>query len=195
MYCMSTSKSTSMSSVILMSFFQVACQYENMRIYVTDDYNDNNNDEVDVDNNSQVNLHSPLTVHVRPANMGSSWVVCKLLKRPNTQLDKRGWMGQGSNANTTCNSKMLWTNQQFDQHSKAECHMSERPTIHSNYGQVVLSSTLDFSLVFTLDGLPELGSSFKEIFLVALFEKNPKLIIFHSILHPDSRGLLENLFR
>ena len=43
-----------------------------MRIYVTDDYNDNNNDEVDVDNNSQVNLHSPLTVHVRPANMGSS---------------------------------------------------------------------------------------------------------------------------
>ena len=35
-----------------------------MRIYVTDDYNDNNNDEVDVDNNSQVNLHSPLTVHV-----------------------------------------------------------------------------------------------------------------------------------
>ena len=39
-----------------MSFFQVACQYENMRIYVTDDYNDNNNDDVDVDNNSQVNL-------------------------------------------------------------------------------------------------------------------------------------------
>ena len=55
---------------ILMSFFQVACQYENMRIYVTDDDNDNNNDDVDVDvdgnvdNNSQVNLHSPLTVHV-----------------------------------------------------------------------------------------------------------------------------------
>ena len=61
----------------------------------------------------------------------------------------------------------------FDQHSKAECHMSERPTIHSNYRQVVLSSTLDFSLVFTLDGLPELGSSFKEIFL----EKNQ---ILHS---------------
>ena len=188
MYCMSTSKSTSMSTVILMSFFQVACQYENMRIYVTDDYNDNNNDEVDVDNNSQVNLHSPLTVHVRPANMGSSWVVCKLLKRPNTQLDKRGWMGQGSNANTTCNSKMLWTNQQFDQHSKAECHMSERPTIHSNYRQVVLSSTLDFSLVFTLDGLPELGSSFKEIFLVALFEKN-------QILHSEFTELIENIFR
>ena len=59
-----------MSTVILMSFFQVACQYENMRIYVTDDDNDNNNDDVDVDvdgdvdNNSQVNLHSPLTVHV-----------------------------------------------------------------------------------------------------------------------------------
>ena len=180
--------STAMSTVILMSFFQVACQCENMRIYVTDDYNDNNNDEVDVDNNSQVNLHSPLTVHVRPANMGSSWVVCKLLKRPNTQLDKRGWMGQGSNANTTCNSKMLWTNQQFDQHSKAECHMSERPTIHSNYGQVVLSSTLDFSLVFTLDGLPELGSSFKEIFLVALFEKN-------QILHSEFTELIENIFR
>ena len=42
-----------------------------MRINVTDDDNDNNNDDVDVDvdgdvdNNSQVNLHSPLTVHVR----------------------------------------------------------------------------------------------------------------------------------
>ena len=70
-----------------------------------------------------------------------------------------------------------------------------RTTIRSNYRQVVLGSTLDFLLVYTQDGLPELGSSFKEIFLVALFEKNPKLIIFHSILHPDSRGLLENLFR
>ena len=44
-----------------------------MRIYVTDDDNDNNNDDVDVnvdgdvDNNSQVNSHSPLTVHVRGA--------------------------------------------------------------------------------------------------------------------------------
>ena len=69
---MSTSKSTSMSTVILMSFFQVACQYENMRIYVTDDYNDNNNDDVDVDNNSQVNSHSPLTVHVRRRDAGTA---------------------------------------------------------------------------------------------------------------------------
>ena len=69
------------------------------------------------------------------------------------------------------------------------------PTIHPNYRQAVFSITLNFPLEFTQDGLPELGSSFKEIFLVALFEKNPKLIIFHFILHPDSRGLLENLFR
>ena len=48
-------------------------------------------------------------------------------------------------------------------------------TIHSNYRQVVLSSTLDFLLVFTLDGLPELGSSFKEIFLVAASEKKSKI--------------------
>ena len=34
------------------------------------------------------------------------------------------------------------------------------PTIHSNYRQVVLSSTVDFLLVFSLDGLPALGSSF-----------------------------------
>ena len=68
-------------------------------------------------------------------------------------------------------------------------------TIHPNYRQAVFSITLNFPLEFTQDGLPELGSSFKEIFLVALFEKNPKLIIFHSILHPHSRGLLENLFR
>ena len=46
-----------------------------MRIYVTDDDNDNNNDDVDVDvdgnvdNNSQVNLHSPLTVHVSKLRM------------------------------------------------------------------------------------------------------------------------------
>ena len=38
---------------------------------------------------------------------------------------------------------------------------------------MVLSSTLDFLLVLTLDGLPELGSSFKEIFLVAPFETRP----------------------
>jgi len=45
-------------------------------------------------------------------------------------------------------------------------------TIHSNYRQVALSSTLDILLVFTLDGLPELGSSFKEIFFEAPFEKS-----------------------
>ena len=57
------------------------------------------------------------------------------------------------------------------------------------------SITLNFSLVFTQDGLPELGSSFKEIFLVALFEKNPKLIIFPLILQSEFLGLLEDLFR
>ena len=54
-------------------------------------------------------------------------------------------------------------------------------TIHSNYRQVVLSSTLDFLLVFTLDRIPELGSSFKEIFLVALFKRNPKLMIWKKV--------------
>ena len=49
-----------------------------MRIYVTDDDNDNNNDDVDVnvdgdvDNNSQVNSHSPLTVHVRRRDAGTA---------------------------------------------------------------------------------------------------------------------------
>ena len=68
-------------------------------------------------------------------------------------------------------------------------------TIHSNYRQVVLSSTLDFLLVSTLDGLPELGSSFIEIFLEAPFEKSPKLIIFHPILHSEFTGLIENILR
>ena len=67
-------------------------------------------------------------------------------------------------------------------------------TIHSNYRQVVLSSTLDFLLVFTVDGLPELRSSFKEIFLVTPFEKNPKLIVFHQILHSEFTELIENIF-
>ena len=67
-----------------------------------------------------------------------------------------------------------------------ECKVTWLSTVRPNYRQVVFSITLNFSLVFTQDGLPELGFSFKEIFLVALFEKNPKLIIFHSILHPDS---------
>ena len=64
-------------------------------------------------------------------------------------------------------------------------------TIHSNYRQVVLRSTLDFLLVYTQNGLLELGSSFKEIFLVAPFEKNPKLTIFYPVLHTDFRGLLK----
>ena len=72
---------------------------------------------------------------------------------------------------------------------------SEAGTIRSNYRQVVLSSTLDFLLVYSLDGLPELVSSFKEIFHVAPFEKNPKLIIFHLPLHSKFIGLLESLFR
>ena len=64
-------------------------------------------------------------------------------------------------------------------------------TVRSNFRQVVFSITLNFSLVFTQDGLPELGSSFKEIFLVA----PQKLIIFHPILHQEFRRLLENLFK
>ena len=60
---------------------------------------------------------------------------------------------------------------------------------------MVLSSTLHFLLAFALDGLPELGSSFKEIFLVAPFEKSPKLIIFHYILHSEFTGVIENIFR
>ena len=44
---------------------------------------------------------------------------------------------------------------------------------------MVFYSTLDFWLVFTLDRLSELGSSFKEIFLLAPFERSPKLMIFH----------------
>ena len=59
---------------------------------------------------------------------------------------------------------------------------------------MVLSSTLNFLLVYTLDGIPELRSDFKDIFLVAPFEKNPKLIIFHLIMHSKFIGLLESLF-
>ena len=68
-------------------------------------------------------------------------------------------------------------------------------SIRSNYRQVVFSITLNFPLVFTQDGLPELGSSFIEIFLEAPFEKSPKLIIFHPILHSEFTGLVENIFR
>ena len=75
------------------------------------------------------------------------------------------------------------------------CEANKCHTIHPNYRQAVFSITLNFPLEFTQDGLPELGSSFKEIFLVAPFEKNPKLIVFHPILHLDFTGLLENLFR
>ena len=45
-------------------------------------------------------------------------------------------------------------------------------TIHPNYRQAVFSITLNFPLEFTQDGLPELGSSFKEIFLVAPFVRH-----------------------
>ena len=61
--------------------------------------------------------------------------------------------------------------------------------------QVVFSGTLDFPLVYTKNGPYELGSSFKEIFLVAPFEKNPNLIVFSLILKSEFLGLLEVLFR
>ena len=53
-------------------------------------------------------------------------------------------------------------------------------TIRPNYRQVVFIITRNFLLVYTQDGLPELGSSFKEIFLVALFEKKSKIDYFSS---------------
>ena len=68
-------------------------------------------------------------------------------------------------------------------------------TIRLNYRQVVFLSTRDFLLVYTQDGLPELGSSFKEIFLVALFKKNPKFIVFPLDLYSEFTGLLESLLR
>ena len=68
-------------------------------------------------------------------------------------------------------------------------------TIHPNYRQAVFSITLNFPLEFTQDGLPELGSSFKEIFLVALFKKNPKFIVFPLDLYSEFTGLLESLLR
>jgi len=58
--------------------------------------------------------------------------------------------------------------------------MASPYTIHPNYRQVVFSITLDFRLVYTQYGPPEQGSSFKKIFLVAPFEKNPKLIVIFS---------------
>ena len=70
---------------------------------------------------------------------------------------------------------------------------SFRGGLSFNYAAVC--STLDSLLVFTLDGLSELGSSLKEIFLVAPFEKSPKLIIFQQILHSEFTGLIENIFR
>ena len=54
---------------------------------------------------------------------------------------------------------------------------------------MVLSINLDYLLVYTLDGLPELRSGSEEIFLDSLFEKNPKLIIFHLNLHSKFTGL------
>ena len=74
-------------------------------------------------------------------------------------------------------------------------HILHSDTIRSNNRQVVFSITLDFLLVYTQYGPPEQESSFKEIFLVALFEKNPKLIVFSIILMSEFLGLIENLFR
>ena len=68
-------------------------------------------------------------------------------------------------------------------------------TIRSSYRQAVFSITLDFPLVYTQYGPPEQESSFKKIFLVAPFEKNPKLIVFSLILKSEFLGLLEDLFR
>ena len=58
-----------------------------------------------------------------------------------------------------------------------------------------VSITLNFPIVYTQDGLSEPGSSFKEIFLVAPFEKSPKLMIFLCILHSEFTQLIENIFR
>ena len=73
--------------------------------------------------------------------------------------------------------------------------LDQKGTIRSNYRQVVFSITLDFLLVYTQYGPPEQESSFKKIFLVAPFEKNPKLIVFSLILKSEFLGLLEDLFR
>ena len=59
---------------------------------------------------------------------------------------------------------------------------------------MVFSITLDFPLVYTECGPPELVSSFKEIFLVAPFEISPELIIFHHIFYSEFTGLIENIF-
>ena len=68
-------------------------------------------------------------------------------------------------------------------------------TICSNYRQMVFSITLYFLLVYIQYGPPEQESSFKKNFLVAPFEKNPKLIVFSLILKTEFLGLLEDLLR
>ena len=68
-------------------------------------------------------------------------------------------------------------------------------TIHSNYRQVVFSITLDFPLDYAQYGSPEQESSFKKIFFVAPFEKNPKLSVFSFILKSEFLGLVEDIFR
>ena len=60
---------------------------------------------------------------------------------------------------------------------------------------MVFGITLNFPLVYIQYGPPEQESSLKKIFLVAPFEKNQKLIIFHHILQSESLGLLEEPFR
>ena len=66
-------------------------------------------------------------------------------------------------------------------------------TIRLNKSQVVFHRTLDFMLVYTQEGLPELGSSFKEIFLGALFEKKGKKK-FPLLLQWEFKGLIKRLF-
>ena len=67
-------------------------------------------------------------------------------------------------------------------------------TIRPNYRQVVFSITLNFPLVFTQDGLPELGTSFKETFLVAPFKKKSKNDNFSSYIAPRFQRVVRKPF-
>ena len=94
-----------------------------------------------------------------------------------------------------------YLNKQIEREKKEEKRMKqvEKKKIMKHHpfklppGGFEHSSTLDFLLLFLLDELPELGSSFKEIFLVAHFDKSLKLITFHYILHSEFTGLTENV--
>ena len=55
---------------------------------------------------------------------------------------------------------------------EVDLQMMHPHTNYLNYRQVVFRSALDFMLVYIQDVLPVLIYSFKEIFLVAPFEKN-----------------------